>query len=158
LDLKWNPPGTEGSALGDARRRRLADAEFQVRRPNRPPPTSPSRKKKTSTYFSCGDADEAGRAPSCQRLRIKESVTIYGARQLFVTDPDGFSCFQHAVQQATASIKPTEVLSDKQVEFRSPDYPVAAILIVIPNSLTRQPSQRSKMPARRFPGGQILRS
>jgi uncharacterized glyoxalase superfamily protein PhnB len=56
-------------------------------------------------YFSCGDADEAYRDLLAKGCAIKEPVTtFYGSRQLFITDPDGFQlCFQHAVQQATAS-------------------------------------------------------
>jgi len=56
-------------------------------------------------YFSCKDADEAYRDLRAKGCATAEpETTFYGARQLFVRDPDGYQlCFQHAVPQAATT-------------------------------------------------------
>jgi len=56
-------------------------------------------------YFSCKDANEAYRDLKAKGCAIAEpETTFYGARQLFIRDPDGYQlCFQHAVPQAATT-------------------------------------------------------
>lgn len=73
----------------------------------RPPAPDPDRiaaHEDTAIYFSCPDVDAAYAHFRARNLNVKEpEITYYGMKQLYVSDPDGFSlCFQWAAANADA--------------------------------------------------------
>jgi glyoxylase I family protein len=73
------------------------------RRPPSPDSARVAAHSDTALYFGCEDLDPAYRHLRAHGFNVKEPVTqSYGMRQLYVTDPDGYTlCFQWpATQQA----------------------------------------------------------
>lgn len=72
----------------------------------RPPAPDPARvagHADTGLFFGCADLDGAYRHLRAHRLNVKEpGIRDYGMRQLYVTDPDGYTlCFQWPATQQT---------------------------------------------------------
>lgn len=65
-------------------------------RPHRPDPARVDAHRDTCFYIGCKDLDAAFRYLREKGLELKEPhVTSYGARQLYLKDPDGYNvCFQ----------------------------------------------------------------
>lgn len=69
-------------------------------RPSSPDAVRVSVHADTILYFDCDSADEVYDHLSGQGMNPQEPITThYGARQIYIKDPDGYElCFQHAAE------------------------------------------------------------
>jgi glyoxylase I family protein len=74
----------------------LSTAYEQDNRPSQPEPARTSAHGDTCLYFACRDVDSAYHHLRAHDINVNEPrVAPYGMKQLYLTDPDGYSlCFQ----------------------------------------------------------------
>ena len=81
----------------------LNTAYEQDDRPSQPEPARIVAHGDTCLYFRCPDVDSAYRHLRANGVEVNEpKVAPYGMKQLYVTDPDGYSlCFQWPAAEVT---------------------------------------------------------
>lgn len=79
----------------------LNTAYEQDHRPSQPDPARISAHRDICLYFGCPDVDAAYRHLQSHGIKTEEpTIAPWGAKQLYVNDPDGYSlCFQWGVEQ-----------------------------------------------------------
>jgi catechol 2,3-dioxygenase-like lactoylglutathione lyase family enzyme len=92
FDWAWLRKGTASLMLNTA-----YEAD---QRPARPDPARIAGHGDTGLFFDCADLDSAYEYLRSRGVAAKKPETrVYGMRQMYVTDPDGYElCFQHPVK------------------------------------------------------------
>ena len=96
-DFHWGLLSRDGVEL-------MLDTMYEEdKRPPAPDPVRVAHHHDAALFFGCPDLDAAYAHLRAHGIAAKPPhVTSYGMRQLYVTDPDGYTlCFQHPASQET---------------------------------------------------------